>query len=294
MNKTIESLQQQVALFQAIINHANAVIGAKDLDGRYLFVNQEYSRLFKIDPEKFIGQTDFDIFPHEIAKAFTQADQDVIASNDVIILEEKAPVEGVLHDYLSVKFPIRNDEGELFATGVVATDITERKKLSLTDYLTQLPNRAHFIEHLDMALERAKRNNSIVALAILDLDDFKPVNDRYGHSAGDCVLQEVSKRLVSVFREVDTVSRFGGDEFAIILESVETPNLASDPLKRAIDLISTPIIVEGHTVHIGASAGIAFFPTNTLDSNELLRMADKALYKSKKAGKNSITVYTET
>lgn len=299
-NKTLKSLQRQIALFQTIINHANAVIGAKDLDGRYIFVNEEYSRLFHIDQEKFVGQTDHDIFPHDIAKAFRKADQMVLAKDDVIVVEEKAPVDGELRDYLSVKFPIHNNEGMLFATGLVATDITERKKteveiqkLALTDYLTQLPNRVCFTQRLDMAIKRAKRLNTIVGLAILDLDDFKPINDIHGHLAGDIVLKEVSKRLLSVFREVDTVARFGGDEFAIILDSIVTPNLACEPLERAVQLLQSPILVEGNEVKVGASAGIVFFPTNTLDSDELIRMADNALYTAKKAGKNKVKIYGE-
>ncbi len=138
-----------------------------------------------------------------------------------------------------------------------------------------------------------KRFNSIVGLALLDLDNFKHVNDIYGHPAGDLVLKEVSKRLLSVVREVDTVARLGGDEFAIILDSISAPNLAYKPMKRAVQLIQNPIRVDGAEVMVGASVGIALFPTNTLDSDELIRMADKALYAAKNKGKNRVTIYGE-
>ncbi len=92
-NETLESLHRQVALFKSILNHANAVIGAKDLDGHYIFVNEEYSRLFHIDQQQFLGQTDYDIFPCDIALAFRESDQMVIAKNDVIVVEEKVLVQ---------------------------------------------------------------------------------------------------------------------------------------------------------------------------------------------------------
>jgi len=301
MSKEIlESLHRQVALFKSILNHANAVIGAKDLDGHYIFVNEEYSRLFHIDQQKFLGQTDYDIFPYDIASDFREADQMVVAKDDVIIIEEKALVDGEMRDFLSVKFPIYNDDKNLFATGLVATDITERKKieakvqkLAVTDHLTQLPNRNGFTQCLDRSIKCAKRLNTIVGLAILDLDNFKPVNDIHGHHAGDLVLKEVSKRLLSVVREVDTVARLGGDEFIIILDSIAAPNLAYEPMKRAVQLIRNPIRIDGGEVTVGASVGLAFFPTNTLDSDELIRMADKALYSAKNEGKNRVKIYVE-
>jgi len=98
----VKNFEQQAALFKAIINHAQAVIGAKDLEGRYIFVNEEYSRLFHINKEKFIGLTDYDLFPDDIAKAFVGADQSVIEKKDTIVFEEKVLVNDELKDYLSV------------------------------------------------------------------------------------------------------------------------------------------------------------------------------------------------
>ena len=297
---TLESLHRQMTLFKSIIDHANAVIGAKDLEGHYIFVNEEYSRLFHIDQQKFLGQTDYDLFPHDIASAFREADQMIIAKNDVVVVEEEVPVDGEMRSYLSVKFPIYNDDQTLFATGLVATDITERKKiekevkrLAVTDHLTQLPNRSYFTQSLNKAINRAKKLNTIVGLAILDLDNFKPINDTHGHYAGDLVLKEVSKRLLSVVREGDTVARFGGDEFVIILDSITIPDLAYEPMKRAVQLIQNSILIDDTEVMVGASVGIAFSPTDTLDCDELICMADKALYAAKNEGKNRIKIYGE-
>ncbi len=123
----LEQLRQRLNLFEAIADNAKAVIGAKDLEGRYLYANQEYYRLFHKNKDSFCGKTDHEIFPEDIATAFRQADLKVIETMDVITVEEKAPVDGEIRDYLSIKFPITDSNGKLFATGLVATDITERK-----------------------------------------------------------------------------------------------------------------------------------------------------------------------
>ena len=129
MDNNLDELLAQNSLFQAIANHANAVIGAKDLEGRYIYVNKEYSRLFHMDEVDFIGQTDHEIFPEDIATAFRDADIEVAKKKEIVHVEEKVPIDGKIRQYLSVKFPIKNKEGIIFATGLIATDITERYRL---------------------------------------------------------------------------------------------------------------------------------------------------------------------
>lgn len=294
---TIDDLKKQIKLFEAIANYAAAVIGAKDLQGRYLFVNQEYSRLFHIDQEDFYGKTDYDLFSVEIASAFRKADLQVIEKNDVVILEEQALVDGELRDFLSVKFPIRDPNDLLFATGLVATDITERKKnqlemerLALTDQLTGLVNRSAFNQYLSDALKRAVRHKKLVGLAILDLDKFKPVNDEYGHLAGDAILKEVATRLLKIFREVDTVARIGGDEFTIIFDDIVTMDNSTLALERAVEVLCEPYYFENNIIKIGASIGIAFYPHHGNDINSLLRSADNALYEAKEKGRNQVQI----
>jgi len=297
-SQTLESLKRQISLFQSIINHANAVIGAKDLDGRYIFVNEEYSRLFDLNQEKFIGQTDHDIFPNDIAKAFREADQMVIAKNAVLYTEEKAPVHGKLRDYLSVKFPIHDDKGILFATGLVATDITERKineaqilKLAHTDQLTQLSNRIHFNQRFDEALKLAKRENKKLALLMIDLDKFKSVNDTYGHQVGDKLLQEVSSIFKKNSREIDIVARLGGDEFAIILVHPENKGEITLIAQRIIDEIKKPILITKQKIQVGASISISIFTGDEASKEKFIRQADFALYEAKKAGRNTLKFY---
>ena len=183
------------------------------------------------------------------------------------------------------------------STGTVQ-DITERKlaelevqKLARTDYLTQLPNRAHFHEALEKAIDHSERHKFLIGLALLDLDGFKLVNDTYGHQVGDIVLREVGRRLKSVFRDVDTVARLGGDEFAIILDALESVEAANTPLHRAIELLNYPFEVDQYEINIGASIGVAFYPVSALKPDELIRKADEALYAAKFGGKGKVEVY---
>lgn len=288
-------LRHRLALLQSIIDHANAAIGAKDPEGRYLFVNAEYERLFGIETERFLGRTDHELFPDATADAFRDADRQVLASGRDHVFEEQVPVDGGMRDYLSVKFPIRDDAGVLFATGVVATDISERKRaereierLALTDPLTQLANRNHFNARLREAVSRAGRSGGIVGLAIVDLDHFKPINDAHGHPAGDLALQAIARRLQGVFRGVDVIARIGGDEFAVILDGPASPEAARLPLERAIAEIARPIELGGQHVTVGASIGAAFCPMDTNDPELLVQLADQALYAAKGAGRNRL------
>jgi PAS domain S-box-containing protein len=123
------SVVEQSLLFKAISDHSSAVIGAKDISGRYIYVNKEYSRLFKLSYDDFIGKTDMEIFPSKIANKFRSADLIVQDTRITITIEEDAVVGGEIRCFMSVKFPILDEKGDLFATGVIATDITDKNKM---------------------------------------------------------------------------------------------------------------------------------------------------------------------
>jgi diguanylate cyclase (GGDEF)-like protein len=164
--------------------------------------------------------------------------------------------------------------------------------LAFTDTLTGLPNRKCFEDRLLHAAAHARRNRCNLAMLYVDLDTFKPINDRYGHEAGDAVLREVALRLRSAVRESDTVARLGGDEFAIILEPLgerESPERAAE---RVLEALTRPIVVGGISCKVGASIGIAVAPVDKFDALGFVRMADQAMYDAKNAGRNAYRVRT--
>ena len=175
----------------------------------------------------------------------------------------------------------------------VFTDITDSKhqqeQLSLMahyDVLTGLPNRALFTDRFAQAIAHSNRTDNQLAVCFLDLDDFKPINDSYGHEVGDQLLIEVAKRISSNIREEDTVSRQGGDEFALLLSDIESVKQCEETLRRVHQGLSKPYLIDGHTLFITASSGVTLYPLDGGDVDTLLRHADQAMYQGKLAGKN--------
>lgn len=158
--------------------------------------------------------------------------------------------------------------------------------LALYDQLTGLANRRLLADRMSMAVAHARRNTTAMALVYLDLDGFKQVNDTLGHGAGDVLLQLVAKRLVATVREEDTVARSGGDEFILVLWHIGEHNYADRVARKVIDALSKPFDVDGHSVSVTASAGVAIYPVHGEDVTALTKSADLALYEAKRAGKN--------
>ena len=155
------------------------------------------------------------------------------------------------------------------------------------DVMTGLPNRRFLQDRLDQALAFARRDGRRVAVLELDLDGFKSVNDTYGHRFGDAVLEEVARRLSTVVRELDTVGRWGGDEFVLVLKEIESREIVEDTVRRVIGRLSEPIHFMNHDLSIGASVGIALFPDHGDEVEALMLAADLAMYESKAGGGNT-------
>nr|WP_250890777.1 EAL domain-containing protein [Sphingobium nicotianae] len=195
---------------------------------------------------------------------------------------------------------LKAPSGEYLGRAWFFRDITERKRAAeiahrsaREDILTGLANRAVFVEDLEHAIASAKRGVSSFAVIYLDLDHFKDVNDTLGHPIGDQLLKAVAGVLRSHTRETDTVARFGGDEFAIIVADIRDPTDAAILADKLIDALSAPFIVQGHEVHSGASLGIAMFGADAPDAETLLSYADVALYRAKSDGRGGYRFFTD-
>jgi diguanylate cyclase (GGDEF)-like protein len=153
--------------------------------------------------------------------------------------------------------------------------------LAYHDGLTNLSNRIHLEDRLSIALADARRYGDDLAMAYIDLDRFKPVNDRYGHAAGDDVLVEVAHRLRAGVREQDTVARLGGDEFVALFPRLASHTEAEAICERLVERIMEPMIIDGHVILVEASIGLARFDSETDDARSLLVKADIAMYSAK-------------
>ncbi|RYV02028.1 hypothetical protein SOPP22_10645 [Shewanella sp. OPT22] len=188
-------------------------------------------------------------------------------------------------------------EGKALITSV--TDLTQQRtyqdqlyKKANFDELTGLPNRGMAFERLTSAINIAKQNQGEVVLMLLDLDDFKKVNDSFGHNAGDKLLKQISKRIRGVISEYDTIGRLGGDEFVIILTAPDSVKNAEQIAHEVIDLCSRPVLIQHYEVVVGCSIGLACFPQDGNDYETLTKNADAAMYESKVNGRNALCFYS--
>ena len=169
----------------------------------------------------------------------------------------------------------------------------ETKKLAEHDTLTGLYNRYSFEEALQLSILQKARDNTKLALTLFDLDNFKFINDNYGHHIGDEILIQVSQRVSDCLRGNEVFARLGGDEFAIILSNLHTIDNATRVTKRILNSLDEPFNISGIVINMTASIGIAIYPDNTLNANELLKHADIAMYRSKKLGRNQICYFED-
>jgi len=186
---------------------------------------------------------------------------------------------------------VQSTDGETELVEGVLEDISKRKRqeqelkhLATVDSLTGIPNRHLFFDRLEHALAAAKRYDVLAAVLFVDLNEFKKVNDTYGHSVGDELLRMVAKRLEGRIRESDTLARLGGDEFGVLLSNIDDESGAEVVAKSLIDVMNEPFEIESERILVGATVGISYYPTDGKDSVTLISRADAAMYGAKKRG----------
>ena len=210
----------------------------------------------------------------------------------IVNFTEKTPVE-------LTYTAIRDDQENIGGLVLVLHDLTERKRYeeklrynAVTDHLTELPNRFLFFDRLNMALAQAQRDFQKLAILMLDLDEFKKVNDTYGHNIGDQLLKGVANRLLNMFRKGDTIARWGGDEFILLLPEIRQAEVAKNVAERILHSFNKPFEFDGLKIEITASIGVALFSDDGPDADTLIKNADIAMYHAKDAGRNCFHQYT--
>ncbi len=216
--------------------------------------------------------------------------------SDVFINKKK---DGTFYYEEKTITPLKDEKGVISHFVSTGRDITERMQtqerlqfLAHHDVLTELPNRSLFLDRLKQSLAYARWHARLVAVLFLDIDRFKNINDTLGHEAGDCLLQELAVRLGGCLRERDTVARFGGDEFVILLNDVAEAGDVNLLAQKILDVLKPPFSINETTLHVTASIGISLFPGDGDDSGSLLRNADNAMYRAKELGRNNYQFYS--
>lgn len=310
INKQLQSEIQERSIAEAeleltnqklssIINNSSAIISLKDTQGNYDLVNDAFNHNLLLKEDYCIGKTDTDMFTPETCDMIRYHDQQVIKKSEGIQCEEILPTPDGDHFYLSIKFPLFNKSGELYRICTISTDITERLEAqhkilhySQYDSLTDLPNRTLFIDRLSQAISRTPWNQHFIAVVFIDLDRFKIINDTLGHDVGDELLKQVARRLKDSVRKGDTVSRLGGDEFAIILTELASDKDITRVVEKISQVAAAPYYIDGKELIVTPSIGISRCPLDGKEVQVLLKKADVAMYKAKKAGRNLIRFYS--
>ncbi len=272
-----------------------------DAQGRITFLNPVASALIGWNVQEVAGKPLADIFHiiHESTReAVDNPVHQVLREGHTVTLSNHAVLigrDGVEFNIEDSAAPIFQADGELLGCVLVFHDVTEKHRLLQSvswqaghDVLTGLPNRALLSDRFERALASAQRQQRLLGVCLLDLDGFKPVNDLYGHIVGDRLLVEVAARLCGVMRAEDTVARMGGDEFVLLLGNLETIKEAECVLGRVQGAIAEPYRIDDRDIQIFASIGVAVFPQDEVDADELLRHADQAMYQAKQNGRNCV------
>ncbi len=295
-----DDLRRTRAFLDTVIENVPAMLFVKEPEQlRYMLMNRAGEKLLGVCRDQVIGKNDHDLLPAADADIAAARDRELLRSAERPDIVYEEPIH-TLHNgtrLISTKriVVLDQDSRPQYLLGV-AEDITERKlaeerieHLARFDSLTELPNRAAFTMRLAEAIHAAEASGSSFALLFLDLDRFKEVNDVFGHSVGDALLQEVANRLKQAAGDA-FVARLGGDEFTLIVEGPQ-PASASAVAERILSLISDDMQIGERRVRAGVSVGIALFPNDARDASMLLANADAALYRAKGQARGSVRFF---
>lgn len=221
------------------------------------------------------------LLKNQRAEALLQADQ-----------EKTARLAHVQASADELQLAVEKRTAELKATNLqLSQRELELRHAAFHDSLTELPNRRHLIEQCERAVREARQSEQTLALLLIDLDHFKPINDRYGHDAGDLMLQHIGRRTREHVRASDTVARLGGDEFAVLISGADAHDYAHDVAERLLTELASPVDYSGQALRVSISIGVAFFPQHAEQFASLYKAADQALYQAKAAGRSGTAVY---
>lgn len=281
--------------FKMIFNNANDCIMIYDFNGKVLEINDKACKKLGFSRTNLLNKPITDSSIIEYFKDLDEKKQELQKKGSLIFEStivsknnKKIPVEisSKIIDYNNTK-----------AVLSISRDITERKKveelvrkLAYKDSLTELPNRLLFIEHFNLIKANAERHNKKFAVMLIDLDNFKTVNDTIGHNGGDKLLKDVGKRFISSLRKEDMVARIGGDEFLLLIPEMKSMQNAENVAEKLVEIFRKQFVISNHKIRITLSIGISIFPDNGRTYDILLKKADSAMYKVKKESKDNYKV----
>ncbi|MGB3636481.1 MAG: diguanylate cyclase [Rivularia sp. (in: cyanobacteria)] len=295
----VKGLQQKQQQLGVVINSMGCGVIVTDEKTCIVTINPVAESLTGWQVSEAVGKELLEVF--QLKDADTEEEIEnlaarVIKTGEILNLPENCKLVAKDGSEISIGdnvSPVRGEDGEILGAVLVFQDISQRKKTeaelirnAFYDYITGLPNRVLFIDRLKQTFEHSKRRkNYRFSVLFVDLDGFKGINDKFGHGMGDKLLVDISQLLKSSLRGGDTVARFGGDEFAILLEEIKDVDEAISVAERIQENLETPFDINDRKILITASIGIALSSASYQEPLNLLDDADKAMYRAKDKGK---------
>ncbi len=292
--------QHNLKLADKVINASMEAIVVTDIEARIQRVNPAFTEITGYEEWEVLGQNPNLLSSGRHDKQFYETMWQALNENGLWQGEiwNQRKDGSVYPEWLTIT-AVEDDEGNVCQYASIFSDLTEIKKsearikrLAYFDELTRLPNRKMFNDRLDLSLGYAQEHGHKVALAFLDLDYFQRINDRYGLDVGDQVLIEIGRRVEALLEEGDTVARFGGDSFNMILTDVDNDADVSEFLTRLLATINQPLMVAGNEIQLTVSVGVSFFPTDATEPEDLFQCAEAAVKQAKDFGRNSFRFFS--
>ncbi len=313
-----KQLKHELLLHKSMVNASLESITLIDKNYRYCLVNNAYIKARHLKKKDILNNTVASVWGKEVFEQIIKEKLDDCFKGKTVSHVSAYEFKKNKIDYIETTYTPCSTTGPTVDYAVVVsrnvTDLKESQEqvkfLAYYDPVTSLPGRPLFKEHLQHEIKNAKRNNKVLAVFVLDLDEFKKINDTFGHSAGDDLLLHVSDRLVKYLRKSDTIgrpggvissatskssghfSRIGGDEFTLIIPNLVDKKSSAGFAEKIINLFKKPFIISDKEVFISPSIGIALYPDDGDSVEELLKNADAAMYRAKKVGKNTFRYYS--
>ncbi|MCC5796741.1 MAG: EAL domain-containing protein [Methylophaga sp.] len=301
-NRLISQLRDKQQRLDLTLNAAPSGIQECSVTGVISYANETYHQLLSYPPNSLVGREVWDFIADQDGLHALRAKFKLAIAEQPIPCPFEAKIRNQRGERLTVYLTwdyMRDQQGAVTGFICVVSDVTERKQqeekileLALYDSLTKLPNRFLSLDRINQLVLETGRRDQVIAVLFLDLDNFKKVNDSFGHEAGDKLLVEVANRLQHCIREADTVGRLGGDEFIILLSGLRKTTDVTHVVETVLNAIREPFLVEGCEIQLSASIGIALYPDDAGSASELIRNADMAMFHAKQAGKNKFVYFT--
>ncbi len=293
-----ESLGTTFNELYSIVEANPDILYVIDADGQLVKWNTNFEKFCGLSRDQMLNRKATDFVYEEDRRDVLKGMEEAFRKGYATFEVRFRRYDGILVPYWCNGVVLTKPNGEMMGITGTGRDVTERRRqedriveLATHDALTGLPNRMLFSDRLQQALATGKRKKGRLAIMFVDIDKFKPVNDGYGHDIGDALLREMAKRMQNCVRESDVAARIGGDEFLVLLASIEEPQHALEVGEKIRTAISRPFNSGSVSIEVTASIGVSLYPDDAVEENALIKNADIAMYYAKERGGNVVRFF---